>query len=225
MPISADDLRLLTITPAHFEALERLQIDCYPTLDRRELMRVPQFESQYQVFAEGQIVAVLPDGPGLGEAPLCADGRVVGQGSGFFVDFDFDDPGHTFLEIVDGNYFRNHDPAGAYYYGADISTHPCARECGIGRRLYEARKDLVRRYGKKGIVAGGLIPGYAAHKHAMSAEDYVTKVVAGELADPTLSFQLRNGFVVRGVLRDYLIDAASDNWATLIEWVNPSPSI
>jgi hypothetical protein len=29
------------------------------------------------------------------------------------------------------------------------------------------------------------------------------------------------GFQVRGMIANYIEDSASDNWATLIEWVNP----
>ncbi len=191
-----------------FVGLEQLQRDCYPTLDGKELMRVEHFASQYRVFPEGQFVAM--DGE-----------RIVGQGSGFFTDFDLDNPGHTFLEVCAGLAFTGHDPEGDYYYGADISVHPDMRGRGIGRLLYRARQDLVVRYNRKGIVGGGLIPGYAEHKQTLTAQQYVDRVVAGELFDGTLSFQLKNGFVVRGLIRDYLEDAASDNWATLIEWVNP----
>ena len=52
-------------------------------------------------------------------------------------------------------------------------------------------------------------------------QEYVDKVAAGALRDDTLSFQLARGFTVRGLLRDYIEDAASDNWATLIVWENP----
>ena len=55
----------------------------------------------------------------------------------------------------------------------------------------------------------------------MTPQDYVDKVVQGQLRDNTLSFQLGRGFVVRGLLRDYIEDEASDNWATLIVWHNP----
>ena len=47
------------------------------------------------------------------------------------------------------------------------------------------------------------------------------RVLTGELHDATLSMQLRNGFEVRGLLRDYIEDSASDNWATLLVWENP----
>lgn len=55
----------------------------------------------------------------------------------------------------------------------------------------------------------------------MSAEEYVSRVVAGELYDSTLSVQLKNGFRVVTMLRDYIEDSASDNWAVLILWENP----
>ena len=78
----------------------------------------------------------------------------------------------------------------------------------------------MKRLNRRGIVAGGLIPGFAAHKGSLSPQDYVEGVVAGELYDSTLSFQLRRGFEVRGLLEDYIEDDASDNWATLIVWEN-----
>ena len=122
--------------------------------------------------------------------------------------------------IVGGTY-ANHDPNGDWYYGGDISVHPDYRGRGVGKMLYEARKKLVRERGLRGIVAGGVLPGYAAHKGELSVPEYVGKVVAGELSDPTLSFQLKNGFEVRGLLEGYLEDEASDHWATLIVWENP----
>jgi len=201
-------LTLTTLQPTYFAALEALQRACYPTLAAHELMSADHFASQHAVFAEGQIVVL--DGE-----------RVIGQGSGFFVDFDFDHPNHRFNEICDNFYFRNHDPAGAWYYGADISVHPGYRGRGVGKLIYRARKELVARSNRRGIVAGGLLPGFAHYKQQMSVDEYVAQVVEGKLFDPTLSFQLKEGFTVRGLLHDYIDDSAADNWATLIVWENP----
>jgi GNAT superfamily N-acetyltransferase len=208
----ASEILITTIRPEFFEALEELQRICYPTLGAHELMGVAHFAGQHRVFPEGQFVAHTVEN---------ASRRVVGQGSGFFINFDFDHPQHTFKEICAGFYFTSHDPHGAYYYGADISVHPEYRRLGIGRLLYRARQDLVRRYNRRGIVAGGLIPGYAAYKQQMAVADYVAQVVEGKLVDPTLTFQLRNGFRVCGLLENYIEDSASGNWSTLIVWDNP----
>jgi GNAT superfamily N-acetyltransferase len=203
-------LEVQRLTPEHFQAAARLQVACYPTLGRDELMRVEHFAVQHRVFPQGQLVALETEPPG--------PSRAVGMASGFFCDFDFDHPNHRFRDACDDLYFRNHQPDGAWYYGADICVHPDRRGRGVGRLLYQARQDLVRRHGRRGIVAGGLIPGYAGHKHAMSAAAYVDAVVRGDLTDPTLTFQLRNGFTVRGLIENYLDDAASDHWATLLVW-------
>ena len=181
---------------------------CFPTLAAHELMREEHFLSHCRLFPEGSFVAL--DGA-----------KVVGLGSGFFIDFDFGDAHHTFKDIIAAGWYTNHDPAGAWYYGADISVHPEYRGRGVGKLLYEARKDLVGRSNRRGIVAGGVLPGYAEYKGKLTVAEYVDKVVAHELFDPTLSFQLKNGFEVRGLLENYLEDAASDNWATLIVWENP----
>jgi hypothetical protein len=55
----------------------------------------------------------------------------------------------------------------------------------------------------------------------MDVETYVWKVVAGELADPTLTMQLNNGFSVRGVIHDYMSHEHGEDAASLIVWENP----
>lgn len=211
-------IRIVTTEPKYAAALERLQRDCFPFLADHELMNAEHFLSHHRLFPDGEFVALAATSP-QGE-PL-AEERVVGLGSGFFIDFDFDHPEHDFKEVIAGGHYTHHDPAGAWYYGADISVHPDYRGRGVGRLLYDARKGVVRRYGKRGIVAGGALPGYARYRADMSVPDYVDRVVAGELSDPTLSFQLANGFSVRGLLRNYIEDEITGSWATLIVWENP----
>jgi GNAT superfamily N-acetyltransferase len=191
--------------PEHIDQLEELQRICYPTLAPEHLMRRPHFESQLRIFPEGQHVALVGD-------------RVVGQSSTLRIDLDLAHPDHRFDEIIAGGYFTTHDPHGAWLYGADMSTHPDFRRRGIASQLYEARKALVRRLGMRGMVAGGMIPGYRFHRAAMPVEEYVARVARGELSDPTLTAQLRNGFTVRGVLRGYLHDALLGDDAALIVW-------
>ncbi len=202
------NIRLVTIQPQHAKGLEQLQIDCFPTLGHDELMREEHFLSHYQIFPEGDFV-------------LLEGERVIGLGSGFLTRFDFEHYQHRFRDINANGHYTNHDPEGDWYYGGDISVHPDYRGRGLGRMLYEARKGLVKRLDLKGIIAGGVIPDFARHKHLMSVQVYVDNVVSGKLFDRTLSFQLKNGFEVRSLIENYLEDSASDNWSTLIVWDNP----
>ena len=202
------DVRIDNLRPEYARALEQLQRDCFPTLADEELMNEAHFLNHCRLFPEGNFVALVGD-------------RVIGLGSGFLIDFDLDHAQHSFQEIIDGGYYSHHDPDGDWYYGGDISVHPDFRRRGIGSRLYRARMAIVKALNRKGIVAGGLIPDYVNYKSRLSAQAYVDQVVADELYDSTLSFQLGRGFQARGLLRDYIEDSASDNWATLIVWENP----
>jgi predicted N-acetyltransferase YhbS len=200
-------VEIVNLDASMAEQLEEIEHLSFPRANRDELLSADDIRAYARTFPEGYFVAMI-------------DGRPVGQGAGIYLDFDFDHSQHTILGITGEHQCGNHDPDGDWYYGTDISVHPDFRGRGIGRLLYEARKGRVRRDGKRGIIAGGALPGYFDHKHDMSAAEYVAKVVAGELSDPTLTFQLANGFEVRGMLEHYLQDEADDGWAALIVWEN-----
>ena len=127
-------------------------------------------------------------------------------------------PPHTYHWIVAGNFFINHDPQGEWLYGADMSVHPDCRGRGISRMLYNARKDLVRRLELRGMVGGGMIPGYVRYRDRMSPLEYAQAVAAGVLIDPTLTPQLRAGFELRGILPNYIEAGEPGNDSTLIVW-------
>ncbi len=202
------EIEIVHIRPEHAGQLAELQRICFPELAEEERMKEPHFLRHCELFPEGDFVALDGD-------------RVVGLGAGFFIDFDLDNPQHRFIDIIAGGYFTNHDPLGAFYYDADVSVHPDYRGRGIGSRIYALRKELVRRYNKRGIVAGGALPDYVHHKHAMTVHEYVNRVAAGELADSTLSFHLKNGFQVLGVLENYVQDPETGDRCSFIVWFNP----
>lgn len=185
--------------------LERM---AFPLADPSELLSADDIRAYAETFPEGFFVVLDGD-------------RVVGQGAGIFLDFDFEHPQHTIAGITGEHQCGNHDPDGDWYYGTDIVVHPDYRRRGIGRRLYELRKEVVRRYNKRGIIAGGHLDNYLAYKEQMTAPEYIEQVGRAEIYDATLTFQMENGFRIQGALSDYLRDEATDGWAALIVWDNP----
>ena len=145
------------------------------------------------------------------------------MGLGLRTFFNIGKPQHTIDDIVPHEPDDSgHNPDGRWYYGTGISTRPEYRRRGIGRELYQLRKSVCRDLNLRGIVAGGVMPGYAEHKDSMSADEYINAVVAGDLYDPTLTFQHDNGFELGPALEGYITDPAVNNYASLIVWHNPT---
>ena len=172
---------------------------------------VEQLESHLQVFPDGQLVATLPEGAG---------GQVIGMAASLIVawdDYEITDSWRTFTAA---GMFTNHDPVrGRTLYGAEVMADPAARGRGVGSALYRARRKMVERLDLDRVRAGARLRGYHLVADQMTAAAYVAEVVAGRRRDPTLTFQLRRGFTVIGVVSDYLRnDPESLGWAALIEW-------
>ncbi len=202
------EVKIVNLEPGMAAELEAIELACFPTANPDDLLSKEDIAAYAEVFPDGYFVAMV-------------DGRPVGMGAGIYLDFDFAHPQHTIAEITGEHQCGNHDPDGEWYYGTDMTVLPDFRGRGIGQKLYEERKALVRRDGKRGIVAGGSLPGFFDHKATMSNQDYVDQVVAGKLRDPTLTFQMEQGFEVRGLLEGYIEDEVDDGWAALIVWENP----
>lgn len=168
-----------------------------------------QLQNHLKVFPTGQLLAIVDD-------------QIVGAVASLIVKTGRDAyRQHTYGGITDGGYFHNHDPEGDTLYGADVYVDPDCQGKGIGSALYEARRRLCKQLNLRRILAGGRISGYAKHEAELTPEAYIQRVKEGDIHDNVLSFQLKQGFAVRGVLRNYIVDPMSHNLASLIEWLNP----
>jgi len=201
----------------HRLRLRNLRLDDYD--DVREIMDLvyphmggawerDQFAAQINRFPEGQIC--IEDA-----------GKVVAGAITLIVDYKRFGDQHTYKEITGDGYLTTHDPNGDVLYGVDVFVHPRHRDMRLGRRLYDARKELCRSLNLRAIVAGGRIPGYDRYADEMGPEQYIDLVRRRELRDPILSFQLANDFHVRRVIRGYIPDdTRSHGFATLVQWNN-----
>lgn len=190
-----------------FEAIGALSRLIYPN-DQPWLPE--QLASHRRVFPEGQFVA-----------EDLSTGEVVGMAASLIVLWDDYQSTDSYLEFTANHMFTNHHPGGRTLYAAEVMVDPRRRRQGIGRKIYAARRKLVRDLGLLRIRAGARLRGYSAYAHQFSAEQYILRVIRGDLVDPTLSFQIANGFRVIGVVENYLNrDPDSMGWAAIIEWIN-----
>ena len=206
----ATNVHIRQATPADIPTLVALNRAAYPTLAEDNIVwAASHLESHQRVFPQGQLVAEV-------------DGRIVGAVSTLIVDMG-PNPlrDHTWAGITDSGYFTSHNPLGDTLYGADIYVHPDTRGLGVGAALYEARRQLCKKLNLRRILLGGRLWNYAEHADELSPHEYVARVQAGELRDLVLSFQLREGFLLRSIMPHYLKDSHSLNYASCLEWFNP----
>ncbi len=207
IPYHTQHVIITQTRPQHAEALAAAQRSAFPTLVEDELFSVPKFLKHIELFPEGQIVALVREN---------GHETAVGSTSTFRTNFDFMNHQHAYIDAIGDGWLTNHEPDGQWLYGADISVHPKYRGLKLGRKLYDARRELVRRLNMRGEIAGALFPGYEKYKSQMTIAQYILQVHQAKLFDPTLSVQIRNGFRVRGIMYDHISDSRSNNAAALI---------
>ncbi len=202
---SEHKLQLRHLTLADYPDIKSIMERVYPDLG---ITPEKKFIAQLTVFPEGQI---------------CIEdhGVVVAAAFSVVVDYDKFGDSHTYNQITGNAYLTTHDPQGDVLYGIEVLVSPDYHGMRLGRRLYEARKELCQNLNLKSIVAGGRIPNYQKFSHEMSPQGYIEAVKRKEIYDPILTFQLSNDFEVKRVLKNYLPeDRESHGFATLLEWNN-----
>ncbi len=194
--------------PTDVPALVALSAQVYPMTP----WGADQLLTHQRLFPQGQFVA-----------QDARSGRVVGMAASLIVRWDDYDLSDSWRDFTETGYFTNHDPEqGRTLYGAEVMVDPSVRGMGIGKKIYAARRDLVHSLGLLRIRAGARLRGYGQFADRMPADAYVEKVVHGEMGDPTLSFQLKQGFRVLAVVSKYIRqDPESRGFAAVIEWLNP----
>ncbi len=167
-----------------------------------------QIEKLINIFPQGQIA-------------VTANEKVVGCALSIIVNYKEFGDDHTYMEII-GNYtFSTHRENGDTLYGIELFIHPDYRGMRMGRRLYDARKELCEELNLKAIVLGGRIPNYGEYADKIRPRTYIQRVRNKEIYDPVLTFQLSNDFHVKKILQGYMPeDEASREYAVLLQWDN-----
>jgi len=170
----------------------------------------PMLTGQLNHFPAGQFVVTAGD-------------RIVGYCATLRVSEKVCMKPHTWGEITGNGYASTHNPKGEWLYGMEVCVDPDFRGYRIGQRLYNARKRLAQELDLRGIVFAGRLPTLERRiKRFGTVEAYVEAVQEKTQRDPVLSFQLRNGFEVIGIIPHYLdADRQSLGYGIHLVWRNP----
>lgn len=205
-----DDARL-EIRPAQLDDISAIRRMSGTRYVAQENYTAEELAGQLRHFPDGHLVATYGD-------------EVVGYCASIRMDEATALTPHSWRSITGNGYGSTHQPDGDWLYGYEVVVDAAWRGNRIGQRLYTARRKLCTALGLKGIAFGGRLPGYRRNaKSYASPAEYVEAVADRAVRDPVMSFQLRNGFEVIGVLPDYdPSDRASMGAAAHLVWRNPA---
>lgn len=196
-------------TEDDFDQLVQVQKEAFPPPFPEELLwNTEQLTNHISLFQDGA---------------LCVEigGRIAGSITGLIVQLDNGDEDHSWTYITDNGYIRNHDPEGNTLYIVDICISPAYRKLGLGKWMMQSMYETVVQLGLERLLGGGRMPGYHLHSADLSIDQYVEKVLQGELRDSVVSFLLRCGRTPVRPVANYLEDEESMNYGMLMEWKNP----
>ena len=199
-------LNLRNLVASDYSDLKKMMDLLYP--DMGGAWPESKFLKQLAAFPNGQIC--IED-----------NGTVVAAAFSLIVEYEKFGDQHTYDQITGNATLTTHDENGDVLYGMEVVVLPEYQGKRLGRRLYDARKELCQSLNLKSIVAGGRIPNYQKYSDEMTPQQYIALVKKKEIYDPILTFQLSNDFEVKRVLKNYLPeDKESKGYATLLEWTN-----
>lgn len=166
---------------------------------------------QLEIFARGQLVVVD-----------AGTDRVVGSASSLVVHWSDYGTDHTWSEITGNGTFRTHDSTGTTLYGADVIVDPAAQGRGVGKLLYAARRQVAADLNLSRIRALARLQGYHLVAGTLTPAEYAAGIADFRWTDPTVSFQMKQGFHLLKVASGYMSDDdRSQGHAVVIEWLNP----
>lgn len=206
VPETSTRIELRNLELTDFLQLKESMVRAYPNWE--DFWTRKQLRQLLDIFPEGQLAVLVND-------------KIVGVALSIIVDYAAFGNDHTYEQITAQDTFVTHDPDGDVLYGIEIFIHPDYRGMRLGRRLYDARKELCENLNLKSIIFGGRIPKYNEYADQMEPKEYIQKVRHREIYDPTLTFQLSNDFYPIKVLKNYASgDVESLDYAVLLAWNN-----
>lgn len=192
-----------------FDELIRVQREAFPPPFPEELLwNKEQLKNHITFFPEGALCVEI-------------DGKIAGSITGLIVKLKDNDLEHSWADITDHGYIRNHERGGNTLYIVDICISPDYRRLGLGKWMLQSMYETVVHLGLDRLLGGGRMPGYHLYSEELSIEEYMNKVLSGDLKDPVVSFLLRCGRTPVKPVANYLEDDESLNYGMLMEWRNP----
>lgn len=196
-------------TPADYSDLVAVLDDCYAGIDN-QYGSEQDFATLRDLFPDGQLVAEC-------------DGKVAGVILSLPVRLDDFNVDPTMDRLYDPAQFDTLSKSADSLFALEILVKSDYKRRGVGRSMNNAITKVMGAHGFKAFVGVSRLPGYAAYKDIMTADEYISKVVGNEIQDPSLSYNCSNNMLpVRAIPGYYPPDVQSAGYGALVIQHSPT---
>jgi GNAT superfamily N-acetyltransferase len=204
------DFRIIAIRPEHQDAVRHVIATANGYDPKDPEVHTVNISNLLEVFPQGQFAAVVNEN---------GQEKIVGVGLTMRTSYPPDAKPKSWMDML-GDYYSvvNHEADGEWLYGIDIAVLPEYQGNGVAGALYKSRLGLAETYNLKGWYAGCLPMGYHTYKDILTPQQYVAKVIRGELRDPTISVQMKRGLKPVGIIENYYDEEKTGGIAVLMVW-------
>src|SRR5690606_21059845 len=129
-------LKLRNIKLTDYDDIRDIMVSVYK--DVGEACTQVELKNQLKAFLEEQI-------------SIEDNGKVIAGALSIVVDYNKFGDNHTYDQITGYGKFDTHDEDGDTLYGTDVFVHKDYRGLRLGRRLYDARKELCENLNLRSI--------------------------------------------------------------------------
>jgi len=175
--------------------------DNFATMEDMERLRLS--------YPEGQLVACLGD-------------EIVGLILSLHCRFaQFSEP-QQMADIYNPALFEGYGVDGDSLFALEILVKSTHKRMGIGKLLNARLTQTLVRNNLRAFIGVSRVSGYGKLQQEMSIETYLQKVVAGELHDPSLSYNCANQMLPKQAIAAYYpADVDSAGYGALVIQYNP----
>jgi hypothetical protein len=194
--------------PDDYAGLIAVFEDCYAGIDDN-FASMDDMEDLRLSYPDGQIVACIGD-------------EVVGVILSLHCKYaQFSQP-QKMTDIYNPAQFASYGEGADSLFALEILVKSTHQRKGIGKLLNERLTETLVRNNLRAFIGVSRVSGYGALQAHMTIDAYLQKVVAGELNDPSLSYNCSNGMLPKMAVADYYPpDLASAGYGALVIQQNP----
>jgi ribosomal protein S18 acetylase RimI-like enzyme len=206
--MSPNPVQIRLYAPQDYAGLITIFADSYAGIDDN-YASFEDMEGLREHYPDGQIVAYLGD-------------EMVGVILSLHCRYaQFSQP-QKMADIYDPGQFAAHSLDGDSLFALEILVKSNHKRKGIGKMLNAALTATLERNNLRAFIGISRVSGYGALQNEMSVDSYIQKVVAGELHDPSLSYNCANQMLPTQAIADYYpADLASAGYGALVVQHNP----